>query len=344
MVDMHTIGAGGGSIAKLDSGGMLQVGPESAGAAPGPACYAKGGVLPTVTDANFVLGRIPEECRLGGYLPLNKPLAEKSIARLAADMNISLEDAAFGIIEIANEHMARARRVIPVQTGYDPNYFPLVSWGGAGGLHVCALAEKLEMQRVLIPVYAGVRSALGMLATRPGRQLSHTHVCRLAEMDEGGLEKEFEKLRTLGIKALTAECVTEQTITAKFSLDLRYQGQSNTLNIVWEGLVACEQAFHTMHQQRYGHQLDIAVELVNIRAGIHGEGLELSLKQENISGLKLGDVDYSCGVPVYQRENLPVGYKISGPAIVAETVATTWLAENWVCEKDQAGNLLLQRE
>jgi N-methylhydantoinase A len=342
MVDMHTIGAGGGSIAHLDSGGMLQVGPESAGASPGPACYGKGGLLATVTDANLVLERIPENSLLGGYLPLKKSLAEKAVNRLAAEMHVSLSEAAQGIVDIANEHMARALRVISVQKGYDPNDFTLVSFGGAGGLHVCALAEKLEMKQVLIPVYAGVLSALGMLATRPGRQLSRTRVSLLNTQSNGSLEKEFEQLAVRGRDALMAEGVAEDTLSAHYSLDLRYQGQSNTLNITWQDIRTCEQNFHDRHERRYGHRLDIPVELVNIRAGIHAEGLEIKLQNQAASVSAASEEGYSA-IPVYSREKLPVEETISGPAIFVETVATTWIAAGWNCTQDTSGNLLLTK-
>jgi len=342
MVDMHTIGAGGGSIASLDSGGMLLVGPESAGASPGPACYGKGGLLPTVTDANLVLGRIPENSLLGGYLPLKKSLAEQALNRLASEMNVSLMEAAQGMIDIANEHMARALRVISVQKGYDPNDFTLVSFGGAGGLHVCALAEKLQMKQVLIPVFAGVLSALGMLATRPGRQLSQTHVRLLNTQTNESLENEFEHLAARGRQALMAEGIAENTISASYSLDLRYQGQSNTLNIDWQDVGTCEQNFHDLHERRYGHQLNIPVELVNIRAGVHGAGLELTLHTGDISAAEVYG-EKSSSTPVYSRDGLPVGEIFKGPAIIVEKVATTWVAEGWICEKHPSGNLLLNR-
>jgi len=343
MVDMHTIGAGGGSIASVDSGGMLQVGPESAGASPGPACYGKGGILATVTDANLVLGRIPENSLLGGYLPLKKSLAEKALNQLASQMNVSLLDAARGILDIANEHMARALRVISVQKGYDPKDFTLVSFGGAGGLHVCALAEKLQMTQVLIPVFAGVLSAVGMLATRPGRQLSRTHVTLLSTQSNESLENEFQQLATRGREALMAEGIAEESISAGYSLDLRYQGQSNTLNIDWQDINTCEQNFHALHQRHYGHRLDVPVELVNIRAGVHGKGLELTLDVGDISVNEVYQEPSSSSIPVYSRDELRVGQITRGPAIIVEKVATTWVAEGWNCEKHPSGNLLLKR-
>jgi N-methylhydantoinase A len=186
---MHTIGAGGGSIARVDAGGMLQVGPESAGAAPGPACYGAGGREPTVTDANLLLGRLRPDAFLGGRMSLDLDAAGKAMAPLAEAMGCALEEAASGIIRVANEHMARALRVISLQRGIDPRGFTLASFGGAGGLHVCALAEALQMERAMVPVHGGVLSALGMLASRPGRQLSRTALGPIS----GRTEKELEQ-------------------------------------------------------------------------------------------------------------------------------------------------------
>jgi len=172
MVDMHTIGAGGGSIASIDEGGLLQVGPQSAGAEPGPACYRRGGKFATVTDANLVLGRLRAESFLGGAMTLDTQAARKVIEPLAFELNMSVEAMAEGIIELANEHMARALRVMSVQRGIDPRQLTLVSFGGAGGLHVCALAKALAMKQAIVPINAGVLSALGMLVAPRARHLS----------------------------------------------------------------------------------------------------------------------------------------------------------------------------
>ena len=343
MVDMHTIGAGGGSIASLDAGGMLQVGPQSAGAAPGPACYGQGGEFATVTDANLLLGRIPADALLGGYMQLDMSRAKQVIQQLADKMDISLHQAAQGIVDIANEHMARALRVISVQKGYDPAEFTLVSFGGAGGMHVCALAEKLQMNSALVPVNAGVLSALGMLATRPGRQLSHTMIVLLKDVQKQQLLDAFEALSLKGRNALLAEGIPEKDLQAFFSLDLRYQGQSNALNIKWTKLEDCEQAFHHLHEKRYGHRLQIPVELVNIRVNVVGKkpGFKLQQQMSNKSGFQHDQ--FTRGVPIYAREQLGVSNGIEGPAIIVEPVATTWVAHGWHCQMDKTGNLLLKR-
>ncbi|MCP4040904.1 MAG: hydantoinase/oxoprolinase family protein, partial [Gammaproteobacteria bacterium] len=201
MVDMHTIGAGGGSIARLDAGGMLQVGPESAGADPGPACYGNGGGEPTVTDANLVLGRLRADAFLGGAMILDESAARNVMKDLGRELNLSQQGAAEGVIRVANEHMARALRVISVERGIDPRGMALVSFGGAGGLHVCALAEALGMKKALVPIHAGVLSALGMLVAPPGRQLSRTLNGLLRELPEEIMEREFLELETRGKEA-----------------------------------------------------------------------------------------------------------------------------------------------
>ena len=348
MVEMHTIGAGGGSIAWLDAGGMLQVGPESAGADPGPACYGRGGTRPTVTDANLVLGRLLPHAFLGGGLRLDKAAAEKAVGELARSMGCAVEEAARGILAIANEHMARALRTISIQRGEDPRECVLVSFGGAGGLHVCALAEALEMRRALVPVHGGVLSALGMLAARPGRQLTRTWPARLDEVDPAELEAAFETLADQGRAALAGEGVPAEAVELKRALDLRYQGQSETLELPWQSnLSALEEAFHAAHEKRHGHRLALPVELVNLRLAAHGPALPVALAghQAPEEGTPQGWVEVAGEpgpVPHWQREKIPAT-GIQGPAVITETVATTWLAPGWRCHPDHAGNLVLER-
>lgn len=348
MVDMHTIGAGGGSIARVDAGGLLQVGPESAGAAPGPACYGKSGSEATVTDANLVLGRLRPDAFLGGGMPLDVVAAEKAVTAIAERLSVSLHEAAAGIIRIANEHMARALRVISVQRGIDPRPMTLVSFGGAGGLHVCALAEALGMRQALVPIHGGVLSALGMLTAPRGRQLSRTHRQLLSETDEGAITTLLSELQREGERSLRQE-LPEEEITASPSLDLRYQGQSYTLNLPWHGnREASAEAFHQLHQSRYGHRLNLPVELVNLRLHILGPTPSLP-----ISGDHDPAVDAFAGltvvygvegeVEVWNRAGLRQGDEIKGPALITETVATTWLEQGWICRVDGHGNLLLEK-
>lgn len=347
MVDMHTIGAGGGSIAWIDAGGLLQVGPQSAGAAPGPACYGQGGREPTVTDANLVLGHLPASTRLGGGLPVDVAAARAAVGGLAARLGLSIEAAAEGILRIANEHMAQALRVISVQRGIDPRGFTLMPFGGAGGLHVCALADALGMDQALVPVHGGVLSALGMLVAPPGRQLSHSRPGRLEDLDEADLEQGFAGLEAEGRASLAAEGVTDPVIQR--SLDLRYEGQASTLSVPWRGLPAAAADFHAAHREAYGHALDMPVELVNLRLGLAGSPPSVPLPAP-AARMPAGPVErlavhgVGSGVPVYRRSELAAGQRLAGPVIVTEAVATTWIEPGWSVEVDgSSGNLLLFR-
>ncbi|MEZ5541495.1 MAG: hydantoinase/oxoprolinase family protein [Pseudomonadota bacterium] len=348
MVDLHTIGAGGGSIARLDSGGLLAVGPESAGADPGPACYGRGGLQATVTDANLVLGRLLPDAFLGGALRLDVEAARRALGQLASGMRVDVAEAAAGVIAVANEHMAQALRVISVQRGVDPRNFVLASFGGAGGLHVCALAAELGMARALVPVHAGVLSALGMLVAPPGRQLSRTLTGVLAEIEESVIEDGLQALATQGRAELVAEGLPATAISSAFSLDLRYQGQSWSLNLPWQGRAATRAAFESLHARRYGHRLDSPVELVTLRCGLHGPALDIPLpalaRGRAASPRYTALAGYSRPVPVYARGELCAGQCLDGPALVTETVATTWLPAGWSCTVDAVGNLLLERE
>jgi len=348
MVDMHTIGAGGGSIARVDVGGLLQVGPESAGAEPGPACYGAGGTEPTVTDANLVLGRLCAEEFLGGRMRLDTAAAFRALARVAQLMGLSPEEAALGVIRLANEHMARALRVISLQRGVDPRGFTLMSFGGAGGMHVCALAEALGMDQAMVPVHAGVLSALGMLAAKPGRQLSHARLGLLADLSAAELEASLRELAESGRQDMAEDGVDPAQVQAVFSLDLRYRGQSYTLNVPWSGSIdATIEDFSGHHQRRYGHRLPLPVELVNLRVGLSAPAARFRLAaggQAQAQPLRRARV-YGCDspVPVYRRDELGAGVRLQGPAIIVETVATTWLAPGWSATVDAVRNLLLDR-
>ncbi|HHH36297.1 MAG TPA: hydantoinase/oxoprolinase family protein [Gammaproteobacteria bacterium] len=348
MVDMHTIGAGGGSIATVDAAGMLQVGPSSAGADPGPACYGRGGTRPTVTDANLVLGRLLPHAFLGGRMRLDAAAARRALATLAAPLGMDVEGAAEGVIRLANEHMAHALRVISVQRGHDPRDFTLVSFGGAGGLHVCALAEALDMETAMVPVHGGVLSALGMLAARRERQLSRTCAGPLKSFPPAELEARFVALEEEGRAALAREGVPMTAIGSRRSVDLRYAGQSFTLNVPWTGLDDTLAAFHLAHEQRYGHRLDLPVELVNLRTALHGPRPELPLPPCPPAALP-SPMEYTSmwgqrqPVPVWSRNRLGAGCTLPGPALITEEVATTYIAPGWTCRVDGVGNLLLDK-
>ena len=365
MVDMHTIGAGGGSIAWIDQGGLLQLGPESAGASPGPACYGKGGLRPTVTDANAVLGRLRPDAFLGGDMPLDIDAARAAIDTVAKPLGLSVIATAEGILQIANEHMTRALRVISVQQGHDPKDFQLCCFGGAGGLHICALAEQLGMHRALIPVHGGVLSALGMLVAPRQRQLSRTHQRLLNSSTKGGaavdsrvseggqsiddeINSVLNHLVTEGRAQLLAENLAADSIKVQPSVDLRYLGQSYTLNIAWTNSEQAIAAFHRAHQKRYGHRIDLAVELVNVRAALNAQATPLSLpKQHDIADSDHQEQQvtlqgFKQPVNIYRREHLNSGITLNGPCLITEQVSTTLIAEGWTATLDEYGHLLLE--
>ena len=346
MVDMHTIGAGGGSIAYIDGGGLLQVGPESAGADPGPACYGRGGTQATVTDANLVLGRLLPDAFLGGKMLLDVDAANSAVGKLATQLQLGLEETAAGIIRLANEHMSQALRVISIQRGVDPKGFTLMPFGGAGGLHVCALAEAQGMKQALVPIQGGVLSAFGMLVARRSRELSQTIATPLDQIDSNELEQKFQIQEKKAFAALASEGVSAKQVSLQRSLDLRYCGQAFSLNIPWQELDKCHDTFHQAHQQRYGHRLQQAIELVNIRLHAHGPANPLEIPI--LSNKKIGSAAKQTQlygieeeVRILARDSLSAGQQIDGPVLITETVATTFIERGWQCQVDDYGNLLL---
>lgn len=355
MVDMHTIGAGGGSIAKIDEGGLLRVGPESAGAVPGPACYQNGGQHATVTDANVVLGRLPVEVSLGGSLNIDLASAKRAISAIASGLNCSLESAALGIIKITNEHMAQALRVISVQKGIDPREYSLMSFGGAGGLHVCDLAESMDMKEAIVPNHAGVLSAFGMIIAPIGRELSKTCMGVLVTMSAETISGAFEVLAKQGIAEMLAEGIRLSEIQRHDSMDLRYQGQSFALNIPWgsDAKVCFEQGieqaillFNETHALRYGHNIDEVIELVNVRVSLKSPTPSLNWQQTLEKPRKKPTLSVSLHalgqeVPVWLRENIMPGEIIHGPALIEEAVTTTLVKPRWSAKMNDGGHLIL---
>ena len=348
MVDMHTIGAGGGSIAWIDGGGMLQVGPESAGAAPGPACYGKGGTQATVTDANLILGRLRADAFLGGDMSLDITAAKNALEPIASTLHKTIEETAEGIIRIANEHMAQALRVMSVQRGIDPRDLTLTSFGGAGGLHVCALAEALGMTQAMVPIHAGVLSAFGMLVAPHSRQLSHSLTNSLDSTSTTQIENEIKRLAADGQSALTDEGIAKTTIYVEPSVDLRYQGQSYFLNISWQYKTDASERFHQRHQQLYGHRLELPLEIVNVRVAVKAKANEVALTKMKVTSpqptSQMAELyGINTPVPIIARESLNSGDKIIGPVLITEAVSTTYLAAGWECSVSSEQTLLLEK-
>lgn len=343
MMDIHTIGAGGGSIAWLDDGGMLQLGPQSAGAAPGPACYGKGGNLPTVTDANLLLGRLRADAFLGGDMALDVDAARSAMQPIALALGCDEVGAARAIIDIANAHMARALRAMSIKRGADARDYALVSFGGAGALHVCELAEAMEMRNAVVPVHGGVLSALGMLASRPGRQFSRTLMLMLDDDSaDQQVSREVARLSGIAAEALAEEGVVLHECELLPSVDLRYRGQSYTLNLPWEYAETAIQAFHRLHQARYGHAMQLPVELVTLRLAVLADGNGFKLPREQSSDKRAAAGVSDGAVSLIERAAIVPEQTINGPAVITEQVATTWLAEGWQAQLDGFGNLVLR--
>ncbi len=271
------------------------------------------------------------------------------MAQVASPLGLDVTEAAVGIIRVANEHMAQALRVISVQRGIDPRGFTLVSFGGAGGLHVCALANALGMHRAMVPVHAGVLSALGMLVAPRARQLSQTAAGMLRELTGERLEGLFRDLEARGREALMEEGLAAADIHVGRALDLRYQGQSYALTVPWQGLEQTQRRFHDAHEERYGHRLALEVECVNARVTVQGptptirwaapQGRDIDAAL--IKTTRLHGIDTEA--PVYDRGRLPVGHSLTGPALIIEALSTTYLAPGWRGAVDPHGNLLLER-
>lgn len=346
MVDLHTIGAGGGSLARLDEGGLLRVGPESAGAQPGPACYGLGGQAPSVTDAHVVLGRLPTSVLLAGRMALDRTAALRAFAPLAAGLGVSVEAAAQGVIDLANEHMHQALRLMSVGRGHDPREATLLSFGGAGGLHVCELADGLGMRAALVPAAAGVLSALGMLAVGPGRQLVKSLRSSVDQLDAATLEAAYATLEAQGRAELTAEGA-RGTLTVTRTVDLCYEGQSTALNLPWQTVDSLADAFQAAHARRYGHRLDAPVQLVTLRLRLQAEAPPLSLGLQQQAGEAGTDepvpVHGHGEVPVWRRAALAAAGAQQGPLIVSDPTGTTWVAPGWRVQADGQGHLRLSR-
>jgi N-methylhydantoinase A len=335
-VAVHTVGAGGGSIGWVDGGGALRAGPQSAGATPGPACYGRGATSPTVTDANVLLGRINPDAALAGSVRLNADLAERSMAGLGRRLGLSASKVAEGVIAVVESHMAQAIRAVSVEQGADPRTATLVAFGGAGGLHASALARTLDMQRVVVPPYAGVFSALGLLLSPPRTDRSRTVSIGAAE--SGTLRRLAEEIGG-DARAQFVDDTGRQPDALAIVMDMRYQGQAHETSVAYhlgeDWQVLCDR-FHDAHARRNGFsRRDDPVEVVTIRAEVTGSP---ALAWADLPGptpvgeahrglrtvhTSAGDMD----APLYWRPAINPGREIVGPAIVEDGESTTFLAE-----------------
>jgi len=350
VMDIHTVGAGGGSIAFKDRSGALRVGPRSAGADPGPVCYGKAGEL-TVTDAQLFLGRIRPESFLGGRMALNREAVVRAMSRLAGELRVSPVELALGVIRVANSHMAKALQAVSLERGLDPRDFTLFCFGGAGGLHVCELAEDLEIRRVLIPAQAGVLSAWGTALAGFRRDFSRTLLLSGPRLTWEHLERERQVLEAQGSAELVAEGQDLSTLAVAGELDLRYRGQSYTLKTpLTPGFL---EEFHRRHRLLYGHAFpDREVEAVVLRLFFQGPeycGNLPKLQPVAASRVRLpreGEVWLPQGpvtAPFYYRPELAPGTAIQGPALVLDDYATLLVLPGFRGEVLDQGHLLLRR-
>lgn len=341
MIDIHTIGAGGGSIAWVDEGGALRVGPRSAEADPGPACYQRGGTLPTVTDANLILGRLGT--RLGKDMILDADKAKNALIPLCEKTGLSLIELASGIVRVANASMCQGIRVVSVERGHDPRDFALLAFGGAGPLHACELAAELSIPRVLIPVYPGVFSALGMVVA----DIKHEFVLTRRMDPEEDTEPVFRLLENKAKTALESEGVSPQTMVLERYIDVRYIGQSYEIRV--PACNACV-AFHEAHNTLYGYaDPSSPVEFVNFRVVGIGKQEKITLKKiaqtENPPPVKEERPVYFTEfiqTPVYERKTLRYGDCLQGPAIIEEMESTLLIPPGWSLRVDEFGNCMVE--
>jgi N-methylhydantoinase A len=356
MLDIHTVGAGGGSIARFDAAGALRVGPESAGADPGPICYGRG-TQPTVTDANLLLGRLQPQQFLGGDFTLDLERTRRLVAEWLKRQAVKFttDDFAAGVIRVVNSTMEKAIRVVSIERGYDPRDFTLVAFGGAGGLHACELAEALSIPRVMIPALPGALSAFGILVSDVVKDYSRTVLWRVeATLPKSRLEQEFAKLR----QRAETDFRNEEwlgAVTHRRSVDLRYQSQGYELSIPYTGNLIPD--FRREHQRRYGYSYpDRNLELVTLRLR---STIKSAISQEkSLAANRPRRVTLDGALPrrapvsfagkkqtiaIRPRDSLQIGKKCSGPAVVTEYSATTFISRNKHFWLDRWENLLIER-
>jgi N-methylhydantoinase A len=359
VIDLVEIGAGGGSVAWIDSGGVLRVGPASTGADPGPACYGLGGTQPTVTDANLVLGRLNPDYFLGGKMTLDLHAAVSAIKRCAEPLGMQIPAVAHGIIEIANAAMTNALRVISIQRGYDPRAFVLVGFGGAGPVHINRVAAELGVKAAIVPAHAGVASALGLLVTDLKYETSVTRITRTSEVLGSDLEQLFETLEFAGKQELIRDGIQGDEVILEREIDARYVGQSYELTIavsgqpfIGETVESATNAFHREHRRAYGRSADDQpVEFVNFRVVAIGRIPKPRLRDlvagrapggKALKGSRpvyFGEAGAFVETDIYDRSSLQPGEVLSGPAIIEEAESTVVVHPGYRVQIDSHGNI-----
>jgi N-methylhydantoinase A len=361
MIQVETLGAGGGSIGWIDSHGILQVGPQSAGSEPGPACYGTGGTEPTTSDANLVLGYLNPEGLLGGKLPLDIDKARKAVGKVAQALDMSVERAAYGMYTIVNNNMVNGIRRVSVERGYDPRDFVLVGAGGATAAHICALAREMGINTIILPKLASGLCAFGQIisdvkynymATSPAR-LDNAQACKT-------LDALFNAVEIQGIKHLEADGFAKNDIAIKRSMDMRYVGQVHectvdigTFEINEKSILKVKEAFHKRHEELYTYsERHNPVEVVNIESTVFGriEKPRLPKVAKAKAGVKalkghrkaiFATSGKTSRTPVYDGELLGAGDKVTGPAIIEEVTTTIVIEPGWVAVLDQSNSYII---
>src|SRR2546428_12520294 len=345
-IDLAEVSAGGGTIAHLDETGSLKVGPESAGADPGPAAYGKGGKRATVTDANIIAGRINASQLLGGNLKLHYDLAVAAIRKLGIGLRISVDKTAENILRMVNDNMSKALRLISLERGRDPREYTLIAFGGAGPVHACDLAEELGIKRIIIPLHPGLFSALGLVTA----ELSRTFTQPILKPATTGIERTFTQLRERARRSLKQESFTSYNTIEQ--VDLRYQGQAYEITVPYKKNANLARLFGREHKKLYGYSSNDAVEAVNarIRAIIPMPKARLSKKKLHPSkppiallSRRISSLGSWQKVPVYKRESMWPGVCGKGPCIFEEYDSTTMIAKNWTWKVDEYQDIDLTR-
>jgi len=360
VVDLREIGAGGGSIAWIDEGGAMHVGPQSAGAVPGPACYMRGGEDPTVTDANLQLGILDPEYFLGGEMEISPKLGHDAIKKVADHFDLSVDEAALGIVKIVNTNMSGLLQSMTIKRGYDPREFAMVAFGGAGPIHAAEIAKELRIPTLIIPPHSGVFSAWGMLMADLRHDLGQTYIVELDKADVAVIHRMLDALEARVKGIFTKENIGDSEIAISYELDLRYVGQEHTLAVDISAPIAetdkpmIAKAFDDLHLRIYGHNAPVEPkEIVSLKVIGIGEVTkpvleripvgdetpppEAQLKKRNVY---VGNGKY---IPfsIYHRDKLLAGNVISGPTVIEEITATTVVEVGQTCRVDEYGNLII---
>jgi N-methylhydantoinase A/oxoprolinase/acetone carboxylase beta subunit len=357
IIDIHSVGAGGGSIAYNDRGGSLRVGPQSAGADPGPACYGRGD-LPAVTDANLFLGRLDPDFFLGGRMRIHPGRSRAAVSRLAREIGKTVTETALGIVAIANANMEKAIRVISVERGIDPRAFALFSFGGAGGMHAVEMAAHLGMQTVIVPRNAGVLSAFGLLVADPIKDYAKSLMKTDAEVGLSRIESEFRALEAKSVRGMAEDGFAPGDVILERSLDCRYLGQSYEIEVPYRGAPTPSQAFlegfHSRHKRFYSYRHDSRpVEIVNLRVRAVAVTPKIPLAREPrarsldpkalVKRQKIHSGRSVRDGAVYDRSRLRPGNSVAGPALVIDPESTAFLPPGYRARVDALHNLIIRK-